>query len=105
MCVLRCVVFLIFFFSSFGPFVAESASVGQHREAGKVITEAGSRLPDSGGNRYVVCLGLGFGKKRVWGCGLGQGGGWAEGCWYVVVGAGGWRQVGGAAVDSGAGWG
>lgn len=45
-----------FFFS---PFVAESASVGQHREAGKVITETGSRLPDSSRNWYVFCFGLG----------------------------------------------
>lgn len=78
-----------FFFFSFGPFVAESASVGQHREAGKVITEAGSRLPDSGGNRYVACLGLGLEKKK---------GG-------VLVCVGGRHQVGGAAVDSGGGWG
>lgn len=47
---------LHFFFS---PFVAESASVGQHREAGKVITETGSRLPDSSRNWYVFCFGLG----------------------------------------------
>lgn len=40
------------------PFVAESASVGQHREAGKVITETGSRLPDSGRDWYVFCFGL-----------------------------------------------
>lgn len=64
-----------FFFLPFGPFVAESASVGQHREAGKVITEAGSRLPDSGGNRYVAYSGLGLWKKKgvgdvcVWGGG------------------------------------
>lgn len=48
--------FYLFFFS---PFVAESASVGQHREAGKVITETGSRLPDSSRDWCVFCFGLG----------------------------------------------
>lgn len=35
----------------FAWFVSESTSVGQHREAGKVISETGGWLPDSGGNR------------------------------------------------------
>lgn len=64
-----------FIFSS-PLFVAESASVGQHREAGKVITETGGRLPDSSGNWYVFCFGLGFWKK--WGS-VGAGWGWRWG--------------------------
>lgn len=35
----------------FALFVSESTSVGQHREAGKVISETGGWLPDSSGNR------------------------------------------------------
>lgn len=53
----------------FSPFVAESASVGQHREAGKVITETGGRLPDSGRNWCVFCFGLGMvvlGEQERW---------------------------------------
>lgn len=46
-------------FIFFSPFVTESASVGQHREAGKVITETGSWLPDSSRDWYVFCFGLG----------------------------------------------
>lgn len=50
----------LFFFSHIHPsnylfifalFVSESTSVGQHREAGKVISETGGWLPDSSGNR------------------------------------------------------
>lgn len=69
MCVCVCVCFsgFILFFSLF---VAESASVGQHREAGKVITETGGRLPDSGRNWYVFCFWIGLGKE--WG-GVGRG--------------------------------
>lgn len=52
-----CLFHLFIYF--FPPFVAESASVGQHREAGKVITETASRLPDSSRNWYVFCFGLG----------------------------------------------
>lgn len=54
--------FILFFFP---PFVAESTSVGQHREAWKVITETGGRLPDSSRNWYVFCFWIGVGK--VWG--------------------------------------
>lgn len=50
--------YFTYLFYLFSPFVAESASVGQHREAGKVITETASRLPDSSRNWYVFCLGL-----------------------------------------------
>lgn len=50
-------------------FIAESTSVGQHREAGKVITETGGRLPDSSRNWYVFCYGL----EKEWG-GVGRGG-------------------------------
>lgn len=39
-------------------FTAESASIGQHRKAGKVITETGGRLSDCSRNRYVLCYGL-----------------------------------------------
>lgn len=56
---------LSFFLSLFlSPCVAESASVGQHREAGKVITETGGRLPDSSGNRCVLCFGIGRGGSK-----------------------------------------
>ena len=54
-----CVCFFLVLFIFFSPFVTESASVGQHREAGKVITETGSRLPDSSRDWYVFCFGLG----------------------------------------------
>lgn len=52
--------FTLFIYSLpfFPPFVAESASVGQHREAGKVIAETGGWLPDSSGNWCVFCYGL-----------------------------------------------
>lgn len=49
-------------------FIAESTSVGQHREAGKVITETGGRLPDSSRNWYVFCYGL---EKECGGVGWG----------------------------------
>lgn len=52
-----CLFLWLYFF--FPLFVAESASVGQHREAGKVITKTGGRLPDSSRNWYVFCFGLG----------------------------------------------
>lgn len=48
----------LYFLFFFPPFVAESASVGQHRKAGKVITETGSWLPDSSRDWYVFCFGL-----------------------------------------------
>lgn len=54
-----CLFLWLYFIIIFFPFVAESASVGQHREAGKVITETASRLPDSSRNWYVFCFGLG----------------------------------------------
>lgn len=47
----------LFIFDLFIYF-AESTSVGQHREAGKVITETGGRLPDSSRNWYVFFFGL-----------------------------------------------
>lgn len=57
---------LFLWFIFFSPlFVAASASVGQHREAGKVITETGGRLPDSSRNWYVFCFGLGLGGSGV----------------------------------------
>lgn len=56
---------MFFFFFFLSPFVAESASVGQHRETGKVIAETGGRLPDSGGNRYVFRFGIELEKSRV----------------------------------------
>lgn len=62
-----CVCFSSFIF--FSLFFAESTSVGQHREAGKVITETGGRLPDSSRNWYVFCFGLGWDE---WG-GVGRG--------------------------------
>lgn len=49
---------VILFFSQF--FFAESTSVGQHREAGKVIAETGGWLPDISRNWYVFCFGLGW---------------------------------------------
>lgn len=52
-------ILFIYLFLPPPPFVAESASVGQHREAGKVITETASRLPDSSRNWYVFCFGFG----------------------------------------------
>lgn len=54
-----CFAGFILFIYLCSPFVAESASVGQHREAGKVIAETASRLPDSSRNWCVFCFGLG----------------------------------------------